>query len=75
MTKEEEEALVNKKLARNKKGSQENNANRKGISAEVFGEFNKKEDFKPKVFKKTEESFNFIKKLILKSFMFQSLSQ
>lgn len=48
---------------------------RRGISAEVYGEFNKKAEFKPKVIRKSEQSISYIKKLLLKSIMFQSLSE
>ena len=32
------------------------NAQRQGVSAEVYGEFNKKGDFTPKVIEKSEET-------------------
>jgi len=35
--------------------AKKNNPGRKGISAEAYGAYNKKGDFKPKVIEKTEE--------------------
>lgn len=46
---------------------------RAGISAEVFGEFNKKEDFVPPVFPKSEEAKQVLKKKLLQAFMFNAL--
>jgi cAMP-dependent protein kinase regulator len=74
MSKEEEEALIKKKNARRQPNGSKKNS-RKGISAEVFGDYNKKEEFKAKVYKKTEQSFTFIKNLLMKSIMFMNLSE
>lgn len=38
---------------------------RAGVSAEVFGQHNKKEDFIPKVIAKSEEAKNKLKKRLL----------
>jgi len=46
---------------------------RAGVSAEVFGHHNKKEDFVPKVIAKSEEAKNKLKKRLLQSFMFNAL--
>lgn len=48
---------------------------RRGISAEVYGEINKKEDFVPQVYPKTEEQKNKIKSKCLENFMFNALDQ
>ena len=48
---------------------------RAGVSAEVYGKFNKKEDFKPRVIQKTEEQKQKIKVRILSSFLFSNLDQ
>jgi len=59
---------------RQKKKQGVKKTSRKGISAEVFGDYNKKGDFTAKVIKKSEESISFLKNLLLKSIMFQGLS-
>lgn len=46
---------------------------RGAVSAEVWGEFNKKEDFKPVVVKKSNEQKDKIKIRLLQSFLFGSL--
>jgi cAMP-dependent protein kinase regulator len=46
---------------------------RKGISAESYGQFNKKEDFKPRFIQKTENQITRIKGRILQSFLFNNL--
>ena len=48
---------------------------RSGVSAEVYGEFNKKGKFVARVIKKTEEQINRIKPIILSSFLFSALDQ
>ena len=48
-------------------------AGRKGISAESYGQFNKKEQFKPKFVKKDEQVTAKIKSRILQSFLFNGL--
>ena len=44
-----------------------------GVSAEAYGDYNKKEDFVPRVIKKSEEQVNRIKTRIMQSFLFSSL--
>jgi len=51
-----------------KKGNQ-----RSSVSAEVYGKFNQKGDFKPRVIKKTEEQRERIAERLSKAFMFASL--
>lgn len=46
---------------------------REAVSAEVYGQFNKKEDFKPRVIKKTEDQIQRIKARVLQSFLFSNL--
>lgn len=46
---------------------------RKGISAEVFGENNRKEDFVPPVFPKSAEAKEQLKAKLLQAFMFNAL--
>ena len=48
---------------------------RTAVSAEVYGNYNKKEDFKPKVISKTNDQVNRIKSRIIQSFLFQGLDQ
>ena len=48
---------------------------RGGVSAEVYGQFNKKEDFKARVIPKSEDQILRIKTRILSSFLFSSLDQ
>ncbi len=48
---------------------------RAAVSAEVYGKFNKKEDFKPRVITKSEEQVQRIKARILQSFLFCNLDQ
>lgn len=46
---------------------------RKSVSAEVYGQFNRKADFKPRVVPKDEETYTRIKELLSKSFLFRGL--
>ena len=48
---------------------------RVGVSSEVYGEFNKKEDWVPKFIQKTEEQIHRIKVKILQSFLFSNLEK
>lgn len=48
---------------------------RAAVSAEVYGEFNKKENFKARVIKKTPEEQITIKEKLLKSFLFKALDE
>lgn len=64
-----------RKLEEKKKKKQEKKQSRQGISAECFGQFNKKADFVPKVIEKDAHTCEVIKKLIEKSILFQSLNK
>jgi len=46
---------------------------RAAVSAEVYGIFNKKEDFQPRKIPKSEEQIQRIKARILQSFLFHNL--
>ncbi len=46
-----------------------------GVSAEAYGQFNKKEDFKPRYIRKNENQIHRIKARILQSFIFSNLDQ
>jgi len=46
---------------------------RAGVSAEVFGQYNKKEDFVPKVISKTPETKAKLTSRLLQAFMFNAL--
>ena len=48
---------------------------RAGISAEVFGEHNKKEDFRPPVFPKSAEVKQQLRDKLLQAFMFNALEE
>lgn len=48
---------------------------RKGVSSEAFGEYNKKEDFKPRKIEKTEEQRQRILDRLSRSFMFAALDE
>ena len=48
---------------------------RQGISAEVFGVFNKKQNFTPKTIPKDSETITKIEELISKSILFENLSE
>ena len=48
---------------------------RQGVSAEVFGTHNKKEDFSPPVFQKTAEQKEALKTKLLQAFMFNALDE
>lgn len=65
---EEDDEELQKKLA-----SRQNKGGRKGVSAEVFGEHNKKEDFQPKVIEKSNETKDKLRKRLLQAFMFNAL--
>ena len=70
---EKEEELITKKL-NNIKQSQDTKS-RTSVSAEVYGLFNKKENFVPKVIPKNEDQMNRIKGKIISSFIFSSLEK
>lgn len=46
---------------------------RAAVSAEVYGQFNKKENFKSRVIPKSEDQIQRIKARILQSFLFNNL--
>lgn len=48
---------------------------RSGISAEVYGKFNKKEDFKPRVIEKSEQQKEDIRRICMTSILFNSLDK
>ena len=48
---------------------------RSAVSAEAYGFFNKKEDFKPKIIIKSDDQVNRIKSRIIQSFLFHGLDQ
>ena len=48
---------------------------RTSVSAEVYGNFNKKENFKPRFIKKTPEQIFKIKNRVLSSFLFSNLDK
>jgi hypothetical protein len=73
MTKEQEEQFARKLQEKNQRKGKKNS--RKGISAEVFGEFNQKSAFTPEVHPKSKESADLIRSLLKKSIMFQGLSE
>lgn len=45
------------------------------MSAEVFGAFNKKQDFVPKIIQKSEETKEKLRKRLLQAFMFNALDE
>lgn len=64
-----------RKMEEKKKKKLEKKNSRQGISAEVFGQFNKKADFNPKIIPKSSEVKQEIKSLIEKSILFSSLNK
>lgn len=64
---EEEERQKAVKAKAQKKGQ------RAGVSAEVYGDWNKKGDFHPKVVAKTADTKERLSKRLLQAFMFNSL--
>jgi cAMP-dependent protein kinase regulator len=51
------------------------NVQRKAVSAEVYGTYNKKENFVPPVVAKSEESKEKLQKRLLEAFMFAALDK
>jgi len=51
-----------------------NKGPRVSVSAEAYGMWNRKEDFKSRVIPKSEDSKNAIREKLIKSFMFAALS-
>eukprot|EP00828_Plagiopyla_frontata_P046550 TRINITY_DN8304_c0_g1_i5.p1 TRINITY_DN8304_c0_g1~~TRINITY_DN8304_c0_g1_i5.p1 ORF type:complete len:394 (-),score=93.03 TRINITY_DN8304_c0_g1_i5:95-1276(-) len=66
---EQENELKNKQLQAKEKGV------RSGVSAEVFGEHNRREDFIPQVIQKTEEQKGRISQRLSQAFMFSGLDE
>jgi cAMP-dependent protein kinase regulator len=64
-----EESFKNKFIKMNQQSC------RPSVSAEAYGEFNKKGKFSVKVIKKTEEQKKLIEEKVLKSFLFNSLEE
>jgi hypothetical protein len=56
-----------------KNGARKNS--RQGISSEVFGKYNQKSDFKPKVIEKSQSIELQIRQLLEKSILFQNLNE
>lgn len=48
---------------------------RAGVSAEVYGQWNKKSDFKPKIVYKNQETREKLKSRLLHAFMFNALEK
>ena len=74
---EKEEAVINSKLNNIQKKQVLEKAikSRSSVSAEVYGFYNKKEKFVPKVIPKNDEQMNRIKGKIISSFIFSSLEK
>ena len=65
------DAMLKQKQAENKVKT----TNRASVSAEVYGKFNKKENFKARVIPKSVEEKKKIKEKLLMSFLFKSLEE
>ena len=63
----------NEEYAEDKSDKKVTRGARIAVSAEAYGKYNKKEDFKPIVHQKTEEQKAKIKSKIVQSFLFDSL--
>lgn len=72
---EEAKAELLRRLEEKKKKKLDKKNSRQGISAQVFGQFNKKADFVAKVIPKSAETKQEIKKLIQKSILFKNLNR
>ena len=64
-----DEAGLHKQTEAKKKGQ------RGGVSAEAYGKWNKKGDFKPKVIAKSAQTREQLKKRLLQAFMFNALDE
>ena len=64
-----------RRLEERKKKKADKKNSRQGISAEVFGQFNVKVEFQPKVIPKDAETKDSIKRLIEKSILFSNLNR
>ena len=58
-------------IKRNQKRNQ--NRARSSVSAEVYGDFNKKKEFKPKIIPKKEDQKKRLEQVVSKSFIFNNL--
>jgi cAMP-dependent protein kinase regulator len=72
---EEEDDEEVEDLPQQKKNSLNKKNQRSSVSAEVYGDFNKKGDFKARVIPKSDEQKKRIKERLSKSFMFQALDE
>ncbi len=68
----EEQKKIDEEL---RKRQQKKRVNRSSVSAEVYGLFNKKKPFKPRVIPKTNEQIERIKDRCMLSFLFNSLEE
>lgn len=71
---EEDKEDIQEMLKKKTAGKKETKA-RAGVSAEVYGEHNKKEDFKGRVIKKSADERTKIREKLVMSFMFKALDE
>lgn len=71
----EEEQTEEKKKELDEKLKARKTKKKNAISAEAYGEYNKLEDFKPRIIEKTDEQKELIKSILCKNFMFKSLAE
>jgi len=67
---EDEDEMATVELPKNKKKGV-----REAISAEVYGKYNQKKPYQPKIVAKSEEQKERIRKRLLQAFMFSSLEE
>jgi len=72
---DEEEKDEVDKIIEIKKQAIQTRGQRASVSAEAYGKFNKKEDFKAKVIPKTDEQKKRIQNRVIQSFLFNSLEE
>ena len=72
---EDEEAEDLQELLKKKNAAKKETKARAGVSAEVYGAYNKKEDFKGRFIKKTPEERAKIREKLMMSFMFKALDE
>jgi cAMP-dependent protein kinase regulator len=72
---EDEDQDDEAEIDESKKAKAKNKGQRGGVSAEVYGTWNKKEDFKPRIIEKTHDQMDKLKKRLLESFLFNSLDE
>lgn len=65
---DEDDDLILNKLKKKK------NIKKNAISAEAYGKYNQRGDFKARIIKKTEEENQMILSILINSFMFSSLN-